>query len=78
MIVAGVDIGSVAAKAVVIGDNKEFSTHVVPTGADCNAAAEHALSVALESIHAKHEDLAYIMATGYGRRAIKLRQWLNN
>jgi len=70
VIVAGVDIGSVAAKAVVLGEGGLFSSHVVPTGADCNAAAEHALAVALEGAHCRREDLAFIMATGYGRRAI--------
>jgi len=71
MIVAGVDIGSVAAKAVVLGDDKVFAYHVVPTGANCNTAAEHALAKALEKVGKKKEDLAYIMATGYGRRAIE-------
>jgi (R)-2-hydroxyacyl-CoA dehydratese activating ATPase len=70
MIVAGVDIGSVAAKAVVFGDDNLFSSHVVPTGANCNIAAETALAEALKKVNVKKEDLAYIMATGYGRRAI--------
>lgn len=70
MIVAGVDIGSVAAKAVVLGDHGVFSYHVVPTGADCNVAAEKALGFALQKAKAKRERLDYIMATGYGRRAI--------
>jgi (R)-2-hydroxyacyl-CoA dehydratese activating ATPase len=70
MIVAGVDIGSVAAKAVVLGDNGVFSFHVVPTGADCNKAAEKALGLALDKVKANREQVGYIMATGYGRRAI--------
>jgi len=70
MIVAGVDIGSVAAKAVVFGDHAVFTYHVLPTGADCNKAAEKALSVALDKAKATREQLRYIMATGYGRRAI--------
>jgi len=70
VIVAGVDIGSVAAKAVVLGDHAIFACHVVPTGADCNKAAETALNHALEKVKIKKEALAYVMATGYGRRAI--------
>jgi len=70
MIVAGVDIGSVAAKAVVYGDDSVFAAHVVPTGADCNEAAEKALTIALDKVKKKKEDLSYVMATGYGRRAI--------
>ncbi len=70
MIVAGMDIGSVAAKAVVFGDHAVFTYHVLPTGADCNRAAEKALEFALQKAGIKKEQLAYIMATGYGRRAI--------
>ncbi len=70
MIVAGVDIGSVAAKAVVIGDNNLFGSHVLPTGANCNTAAEKTLDEALKKVNATRDQLAYIMATGYGRRAI--------
>lgn len=70
MIVAGVDIGSVAAKAVVMGDHAVFGCHVVPTGADCNRAAERALDAALKSCNAEKSELKFIMATGYGRRAI--------
>lgn len=70
MIVAGVDIGSVAAKAVVLGDHGIFSYHVVPTGADCNKAAEKALALALDKVQAQKEHVDFIMATGYGRRAV--------
>jgi len=70
MIVAGVDIGSVAAKAVVLGAGGLFTHHVVPTGADCNKAAEKALAIALQSAKKQKSDLKFIMATGYGRRAI--------
>jgi len=70
MIVAGVDIGSVAAKAVVLGDGGIFGSHVVPTGADCNKAAEKALAVALQKVKTTRDQLKFIMATGYGRRAI--------
>jgi len=71
MIVAGVDIGSVAAKAVVLGDHGLFSYHVVRTGADCNKAAENALNKACEKAKVDRKALKFIMATGYGRRAIE-------
>jgi (R)-2-hydroxyacyl-CoA dehydratese activating ATPase len=70
LIVAGVDIGSVAAKAAVIGDHGIFGCHVVPTGADCNNAAERALQGVLDRLKKKRSDIDFIMATGYGRRAI--------
>jgi len=70
MIVAGVDIGSVAAKACVLGDHGLFAYNVVKTGADCNQAAETALGKALEKAKVQRKALKFVMATGYGRRAI--------
>ena len=70
MIVAGVDIGSVAAKALILNEKSVLGYSVVPTGANCNVAAEKALENALVQAKLKRSDLKFIMATGYGRRAI--------
>ncbi len=70
MIVAGVDIGSTTAKAVLIKDGKPVASSIAPTGADCNAAAELVLTRSLSSINAKREEIEYIVSTGYGRRSI--------
>jgi (R)-2-hydroxyacyl-CoA dehydratese activating ATPase len=70
MIAAGVDIGSVAAKVVLLDEQRILAFHVVPTGADCNAAAEKSLTQALDKAKIKRSQLSFIMATGYGRRAI--------
>jgi (R)-2-hydroxyacyl-CoA dehydratese activating ATPase len=70
MIVAGVDIGSTTAKAVIIQDGKPVSSAVAKTGADCNKAAEMVLIKALESIGKKRQDVKYVVSTGYGRRSI--------
>lgn len=69
-LVAGVDIGSTTAKAVLIKDGKPISSSITLTGADCNAAAEQALDNSLQQIKMKREDLQYVVSTGYGRRAI--------
>jgi len=70
ILVAGVDIGSTTAKAVVIKDGKPVSSSITLTGADCNAAADKVLTKTLEQIGLKRSDLNYVVSTGYGRRAI--------
>lgn len=70
MIVAGVDIGSTTAKAVILRDGTPVASAITLTGADCNAAAEKALDTALGQIGMKKPDVTYIVSTGYGRRAI--------
>jgi (R)-2-hydroxyacyl-CoA dehydratese activating ATPase len=70
MLVAGVDIGSMTAKAVLFDDGKILASSVTPTGADCNAAAEKVLNECLKKIGKKKSDIKYTVATGYGRRAI--------
>jgi len=69
-LVAGVDIGSTTAKVVILEEGKPVSISLTLTGADCNLAAENALSHALEKIKKTRSDLKYIVSTGYGRRAI--------
>ncbi|MFH1510991.1 MAG: acyl-CoA dehydratase activase [Candidatus Woesearchaeota archaeon] len=70
MIVAGVDIGSVTAKAVILKDGKLAGSSVHPTGADCNQAALAVLAEASKQAGVDQKEIKYIMATGYGRRAI--------
>jgi predicted CoA-substrate-specific enzyme activase len=69
-LVAGVDIGSTTAKAVLLEDSRPVSSSITLTGADCEAAAKKALELALEKINKKRENIQYVVATGYGRRAI--------
>ena len=69
-LVAGVDIGSTTAKVVILEDSRPIASAITNTGADCEAAAQKALATALESAKRKKEEINYIVATGYGRRAI--------
>jgi predicted CoA-substrate-specific enzyme activase len=72
MITAGVDIGSLTAKAVVLGDEGIAGYCVMTGGSDVTAAAERVLATALESAGVRHADLAAIVATGYGRAKVPL------
>jgi predicted CoA-substrate-specific enzyme activase len=67
---AGIDIGSVATKAVVLRDGIVVGRSLVRTGAAAAAAARDALGAALRDAGAARDDLDRVVATGYGRRAI--------
>ncbi len=71
MIVAGLDIGSVATKAVILRDDRLFGMSLTRTGAEPAAAAERALAEASAHIVAGRGRVRRVVATGYGRRMVK-------
>jgi predicted CoA-substrate-specific enzyme activase len=64
---AGVDIGSNAAKSVILADDQIIGQAIVPTKADVENSGKTALKAALESAGISEEELSYTVATGYGR-----------
>jgi len=66
MITAGIDIGSVATKAVVLSDGKPVGKALVQTGTDPRAAAAEVLSQALAQAGLRESELPRVV-TGYGR-----------
>jgi (R)-2-hydroxyacyl-CoA dehydratese activating ATPase len=71
MLTAGVDIGSVATKALVLKDREILAAAVVPTGSRPKLSAGSALSQALEKCALHAVDLAHVASTGYGRRVVE-------
>lgn len=72
MLVAGMDVGSVAAKAVILealpdGGSRVAGRAVLPTGWDTRGAGREALRQAASAAGAVPEDMAFTVATGYGR-----------
>jgi len=67
ILVAGVDIGSTTAKAVVFFNGKLICGQIIPTGTDPVSAGIKALETALNDAHHHTSDLKYTIATGYGR-----------
>ncbi|MCP3902260.1 MAG: ATPase [Planctomycetes bacterium] len=64
----GIDAGSSATKCVVIDESGALAGHrVVPSGFDYAAAAESALSGALEAVGGDREGITGCISTGYGR-----------
>jgi hypothetical protein len=68
MIVAGVDVGSTATKAVILDENRRILARALTdTGANVVRAAENAFHRALESIGLEDWEVGYTVGTGYGR-----------
>ena len=72
MIVAGVDIGSLTAKAVILQDTDILGYSIMPAGSDVTAVAERALMEALGKAGLSREQLAAVVSTGYGRAKVPL------
>lgn len=69
---AGVDIGSLVTKTVILRDGEIISHSVVDSRSDPEEAAKRSLDDCLRKAGLKQDEIAYIVATGYGRVATKL------
>ena len=68
MIVAGVDVGSTATKAVLLDENKSvIARALTETGANVVRAAERAFRQSLHDVGLEEWEVGYIVGTGYGR-----------
>ena len=66
----GIDIGSTASKCVMLADGKDIvAKSLIPVGAG-TSGPQRAIDEVLASAGKKREDLAYILATGYGRNSL--------
>jgi predicted CoA-substrate-specific enzyme activase len=67
---AGVDIGSVTAKAVIIDEERQIlAFSLTATIYDRNKSGTDVLNMALKKSGRSNSELAYIVSTGYGRRS---------
>jgi predicted CoA-substrate-specific enzyme activase len=66
---AGVDIGSVSSKAVLIEGEEILAFSLLPTSYDRQQSGAEVLKLALDKAHKAKGDIKYIVSTGYGRRA---------
>ncbi len=64
---AGVDVGSLTTKSVIVSNGSIAGSSIIPTGINTEENGLLALQKALDSANLKQEDLKYIVATGYGR-----------
>ena len=67
----GIDVGSTASKCVILGDGKEIvGKSLVSVGAGTSGPAR-AIREVLDSCGMEKEDMAYVLATGYGRNSLE-------
>ena len=67
---AGVDIGSTTSKCIIIDESGSVLTfQVLYTEFDRNLSGEKVLKAAMDAIGVTEQDIAYIISTGYGRKA---------
>lgn len=64
---AGVDVGSLTTKSVIVSNGTILGYSLIPTGINTEENGLLALQKALESANLSRDDLKYIVATGYGR-----------
>jgi benzoyl-CoA reductase subunit A len=67
VLTAGVDVGSVSSKAVIMADGEVYSWGILRTGSNSADSAKKVLDLALEGPELKPDKIAYIVGTGYGR-----------
>ncbi len=70
MPVAGCDVGSLTAKAVIIEKGKILSEAVIKGYSKPSESARKVMSLALEKVMLKSEEISYAVGTGYGREQI--------
>ena len=67
----GIDIGASATKSVIINsDNQLLASDVRKTGVDFETCARESMDAVLGSSNLKHQDLAQVFSTGYGRHNV--------
>lgn len=69
--VVGVDIGSAFSKVVVVANSELLSYSVISSGANYKLAAEEVMKEALAKANLPFEDIAYVVATGYGADQVR-------
>ncbi len=70
MITAGIDVGSISAKAALVEDNKIINTCVILTGYNAKNAGRQVYDQVLSQAGIDPAQVGKIVSTGYGRNSI--------
>lgn len=71
MITAGVDIGSITTKTVILKNGELLTSNIIRTGAYSKQSAIKSLNMALSSVGIARDDIDYLVSTGYGRAILE-------
>ena len=70
MLVAGCDVGSLTAEAVIMENGKILGSEIIRVRPKAEQSARDVMDRVLSKLDLKYDDLAYTIATGYGRETI--------
>lgn len=70
MAVAGIDLGSLTTKVVVLDNDKIISQSIITPAEEAQVAAQIAIEAALKNTGLSLEDLNYIVSTGVDRKSV--------
>ena len=73
MYVAGIDIGSMTSKAVIVSGGKVVAQAVILTGTGGGMVADRVLEKALDKAGLQRNQIIYVVATGYGRISVPFK-----
>lgn len=71
MIIAGIDVGAISTKTVILNNNQFVAYNIIDTGLVPADAAVQSLEQSLNQCNMTREHLNYVIATGHGRRTVK-------
>ena len=74
MVVAGVDVGAISTKAILLSDGKVLATDVQPTGLDAADAALRAIENCCRAAGLTRSQVSPVVVTGNGRKAVPFAQ----
>jgi predicted CoA-substrate-specific enzyme activase len=70
MFIAGCDVGSLSAKALIMKNHDVLASHVIFAKPEPEESAREVMDRALEKAGLSLKDIAYCVGTGYGRNSI--------
>ena len=74
MYVAGCDVGSLSAKAIIMRDGEVIASQVIFSKPDPAESASEVMGLALAQAGIRQADISYCVGTGYGRSSIPFAQ----
>ncbi len=74
MPVAGIDVGSLTIKAVILEDGKILAHSIIRTSGEAEAGARKAMDEALKKASLTQDDIKFTVATGSGRKEVSFAQ----
>lgn len=68
---AGIDIGSITTKAVILDDKKILGSKIIFTGYQAELAGKEIFAELLEELALDANAIGHVIATGYGRNSVR-------